>query len=154
SRCSQTCGLVHSIFVTVPVKWTGFFASNSAANAWCARSGAAVAARHAPTIITITVSFVDIVSASCALLPVPFKQPLAWRYLARDVNRHRLAFPVLHQLLLAQMSVQEFFREVDAGIVEELDVGLQPSIDRHRDRPRPCEDVRILDRRFVSQRVG
>ena len=36
SMCSQTCGLTHSIFVTVPFIVTGLFASNSAANAWCA----------------------------------------------------------------------------------------------------------------------
>src|SRR3954452_25239320 len=36
STCSQEWGLIHSIFVIVPLKFTGLFASNSAANAWCA----------------------------------------------------------------------------------------------------------------------
>ena len=32
----QMCGLPHSIFVTAPTSVTGLFASNSAANEWCA----------------------------------------------------------------------------------------------------------------------
>ena len=36
SMCSQTWGLTHSIFVTVPFIVTGLFASNPAAKAWCA----------------------------------------------------------------------------------------------------------------------
>src|SRR5438477_13210485 len=36
--CSQQWGLTHSIFVIVPVKFTGLLASNSAANAWCAEA--------------------------------------------------------------------------------------------------------------------
>src|SRR5262245_19797709 len=43
---SQTCGLVHSILVTVPVNSTGFFASNSAAKAWWADTDTAVPPRH------------------------------------------------------------------------------------------------------------
>src|SRR5262252_9860613 len=38
STCSQVWGLTHSIFVIVPLKFTGLFASNSAANAWCAEA--------------------------------------------------------------------------------------------------------------------
>ncbi len=33
AMCIQACGLIHSIFVTVPVNLTGFLASNSEANA-------------------------------------------------------------------------------------------------------------------------
>src|ERR1700686_1885304 len=36
STCSQVWGVTHSVFVIVPLKVTGLFASNSAANAWCA----------------------------------------------------------------------------------------------------------------------
>ena len=49
SMCSQTCGLVHCILVTVPSNLTGLFASNSAAKAWCAESRAAPPARTTPT---------------------------------------------------------------------------------------------------------
>src|SRR5215470_6772852 len=38
STCSQVWGLTHSIFVIVPLKFTGLFASNSAANAWWAEA--------------------------------------------------------------------------------------------------------------------
>src|SRR5215470_12526335 len=38
STCSQVWGLTHSIFVMVPLKFTGLLASNSAANAWCAEA--------------------------------------------------------------------------------------------------------------------
>src|ERR1700691_3194113 len=37
----QECGLIHSISVTVPRNLTGLAGSNSAANEWCAHSGAA-----------------------------------------------------------------------------------------------------------------
>jgi hypothetical protein len=43
---------------------------------------------------------------------------------------------VLDQLLLAEISVQELFREVDAWVVDELNVRLQAPIERHRDFPR------------------
>src|SRR3954467_1575426 len=48
------CGLPHSILVTAPVSVTGLLASKSAANEWCAASGApAVAARNAPTMMCL-----------------------------------------------------------------------------------------------------
>src|SRR6266853_2464800 len=38
STCNQVWGLTHSIFVIIPLKFTGLLASNSAANAWCAEA--------------------------------------------------------------------------------------------------------------------
>src|SRR5258708_22443818 len=38
STCSQECGLIHSILVIVPLKFTGLLASNSAAHAWWAEA--------------------------------------------------------------------------------------------------------------------
>src|SRR5262245_45135734 len=43
----QECGLLHSILMTVPLIVTGLFASNSAANEWCARIGTAAATNSA-----------------------------------------------------------------------------------------------------------
>src|SRR5438874_11097317 len=60
----HACGLVHSIFVTVPSNLTGLFASNSAANAWCAGSGAAATDRNRPHTAIATASFVRIGSTS------------------------------------------------------------------------------------------
>src|SRR5262249_49157194 len=37
----QAWGLIHSILVTLPTRWTGFFSSNSAWKAWCAHRGSA-----------------------------------------------------------------------------------------------------------------
>src|SRR6266568_8576205 len=39
SMWNQEWGLIHSTLVTVPSNVTGFFASNSAENAWCATTG-------------------------------------------------------------------------------------------------------------------
>src|SRR6267378_138298 len=48
----QECGLLHSILTTVPFILTGLFASNSAANEWCAVTGAAAATSSAAPAIT------------------------------------------------------------------------------------------------------
>src|SRR5581483_10765360 len=54
SRWIQACGLIHSIEVTVPVIFTGFCASYSAAKEWCAITGAATASSSpAPTATNI-----------------------------------------------------------------------------------------------------
>jgi Tol biopolymer transport system component len=42
---SVECGLIQSIFVTTPSSLTGRFASNSAANEWCANAGKAATVR-------------------------------------------------------------------------------------------------------------
>src|SRR3954452_21038436 len=67
STCSQEWGLTHSIFVIVPLKFTGLFASNSAANAWCAEAEDAHPDIARPVIQTAIASFVCIV---CLLLYV------------------------------------------------------------------------------------
>src|SRR5262245_48018628 len=44
------CGFAHSMLVTAPLSVTGLFASNSAANEWCAETGWAAASRPAARI--------------------------------------------------------------------------------------------------------
>src|SRR5713226_9458815 len=65
STCNQVLGLTHSIFVIVPLKFTGLLASNSAANAWCADAEDAHPDIARPVIQTAMVSFVRI---DCLLL--------------------------------------------------------------------------------------
>src|ERR1700730_17775524 len=45
----HACGLIHSIEVTVPVNFTGFCASYSAASEWCATTGTAARSKPPPT---------------------------------------------------------------------------------------------------------
>src|SRR5258708_449071 len=61
--CSQEWGLVHSILVIVPLKFTGLLASNSAAKAWCAEADGAHPER--PRMETAMASFVRIDSSRC-----------------------------------------------------------------------------------------
>src|SRR5258707_11923401 len=56
----HTWGLVHSIFEIVPLKFTGLFASNSAANAWCADTEVDHPVIARPMIQTDMASFVRI----------------------------------------------------------------------------------------------
>src|SRR5262245_28612866 len=60
STSSQTWGLVHCILVTVPSNLTGLLASNSAAKAWWAESGAATAVNNKTTTALTKASFVRI----------------------------------------------------------------------------------------------
>src|SRR5262249_27489077 len=153
--CSQTCGFVHSILVTVPVNSTGFFASNSAAKAWWADTDTAVPPRHnAIPEITTTSFSVMAVNLSVPSTSVPFVQFVARRNFAGDIYAHRLAFPVLDELLFSKTPVHEFFRKLDARIIEHGRVRFQPSIERHRNRPGLGERLRIVDRHFVANRIG
>src|SRR5439155_10527501 len=86
-------------------------------------------------------------------LSIPFKKAVAWWNLARDIDNHRLAFPPLHQLVLANMSIQELFRKFDARVLDELNMGFQPAIERHRDSPWPRKNFRILNRHLVANGV-
>src|SRR5262245_60816489 len=86
-------------------------------------------------------------------LSEPFKEAVAGRNLASDIDNHRLAFPPLHQLILADMSIKELLREFDAGVFEELNIGLQTAIQRHRDAPWPRKNFGILDRHLVANGV-
>jgi hypothetical protein len=54
----HACGLIHSMVVTVPVNFTAFDASYSAAKEWCATTGTAASSR--PTPVTIVNSLVFI----------------------------------------------------------------------------------------------
>src|SRR5262250_888883 len=60
STCNQVWGLTHSILVIVPLKFTGLFASNSAANAWCADAADVHPVIARPVIPTAMASFVRI----------------------------------------------------------------------------------------------
>src|ERR1700752_2878191 len=48
--------------------------------------------------------------------------------------------------LFAQMPVHHFLDELHALELQKLSVLVVPSIERHSNRPRPCENLRILDR--------
>jgi hypothetical protein len=71
----------------------------------------------------------------------------------RDVDDDRVAFPVLHELLLPGVAVEEFFHEFDAGIFEDLCVRFEPPVERHRNLPRPREYRGVLDGHVVADRV-
>src|SRR5580692_3144554 len=66
--CSQEWGLVHSILVIVPLKFTGLLASNSAAKAWCADVEDAHPKSARPMMETAIASFVRIISSRCAFV--------------------------------------------------------------------------------------
>jgi len=81
-------------------------------------------------------------------------ETIARRNLARDVHDDGLPFPVLDQLLLPKMPVHELFRELHARIIDDRRIRLQAAIERHGDRPRTREDLRIFDRDFVTDGIG
>src|SRR6202140_312483 len=126
----HACGLIHSIEVTVPVNFTGFWASYSAANEWCAMTGTAARRRPAPRITTD--SFARIGFASCMLRS----------------SRTDIIAPLLHRPL-AQMAVQHLFGELDALELEQLCVLLDAYVQRHADLPRPRKHLVVLDRGLV-----
>src|SRR4029077_18666711 len=88
------------------------------------------------------------------LLAVPLIEAVTRRYFASDVNRHVLAFPVLHQLLLAKTPVHELLDEFIAAKVEKLHVRFHPTVERHGDPPRPRKNLRIFDGHFVPNDVS
>jgi hypothetical protein len=63
------------------------------------------------------------------------------RHLASDIDRHRIAFPVFDQGLLAKISVPELLDEFVAAKLEKLHVRFHAPIERHRDAPWPREDL-------------
>src|SRR5262249_40125332 len=71
------------------------------------------------------------------------------RVLTRQYSHSRS----LLRRLLFQVAVEELFREFDAPVFEQLSVGLQPTIERHADRPGPRKRFRVLDPRLVVERV-
>src|SRR5207247_2487649 len=84
---------------------------------------------------------------------IPFKKAVAWWNLARDIDNHRLAFPSLDQLLLADMSIKELLGKLDAGVLEELNIGFQTAVERHGNAPWPRKSFRILNRHLVANGV-
>src|SRR5271163_4019231 len=84
---------------------------------------------------------------------VPLIKEVTGRDLAGDVDRHRIAFPMLNQWLFAKISVHELLDEFVAAELEELDVRLGATIERHGDLPRPREHLGILDRHLVPDDV-
>src|SRR6185436_6946950 len=54
-------GLIHSTLVTVPRRLIGWVASNSDANAWCARSGVGVASAASALAATTSVMFLNLI---------------------------------------------------------------------------------------------
>src|SRR5262245_4607103 len=64
----QACGFTSSTLTILPLRRTGRFASNSAPNAWCARTGTAVAnVSAAPAATTISLLFINIALSSSTL---------------------------------------------------------------------------------------
>src|SRR5262252_3046110 len=85
---------------------------------------------------------------------VPLIEEVTRRYLAGDIDDHSIAFPMLDQWLLAEISVHELLGEFVAAEFEQLNVRLHATIERHGDAPRPREDFGVFDRRFVPDDVG
>src|SRR5258705_10919567 len=65
--------------------------------------------------------------------------------LALHAHGHGLAIPCADQRLLAQVSVEQLLHHLDAAVVHQLRVGLEATVERHRDLPGPREHVRILE---------
>src|SRR6185436_5516330 len=130
SMCSHECGLLNSIFVTTPSSLIGRLMSNSAANEWCATTGAATAASKPP--------------------PRTLNQPLT-RIGPPSFKPIVQAYPSFRsrQRLFEKLVVQQMFRELDTLELEQLGIRLGVPIQVHRDRPRGRERLRVLDRRFI-----
>src|SRR5581483_6139457 len=104
-----------TLVTTASVKWTGLVASNSAAKAWCALNGNADANKAMPVTTAATVNLAAIKRFSSISYQLFLRRRIAGniafvnlfsgRNLARDVHVHGLAFPMLHQLVLAQMPI-------------------------------------------------
>src|SRR6188508_177353 len=117
SMCSHECGLLNCIFVTTPSSLIGRLMSNSAANEWCATTGAAIAASKPP--------------------PRTLNQPLT--RIGPPVALTDTSSPPsrrLGQRLLEKLVVQQILRELDALELEQLSIRLGVPIEMHRDRPR------------------
>ena len=51
------------------------------------------------------------------------------------------------------MSIEELLRKFDAGVLDELNIGFQTAIQRHRDSPWARKNLRILNRHLVANGV-
>src|SRR5262249_15106736 len=52
------------------------------------------------------------------------------------------------------MSIKELLGKLNAGVLEELNIGFQTAVERHLDSPRPRKSLRILNRHLVVNGVG
>src|SRR5215470_8709892 len=52
------------------------------------------------------------------------------------------------------MSIKELFGKLDAGVLEELNIGFQTAVERHLYSPRPRKSFRIFNRHLVANGVG
>jgi hypothetical protein len=62
--------------------------------------------------------------------------------------------PITVVTRLFQLAVHQFLGELRALELQELEVFLEAAVQRHRDLPRPREDVRVLHRGFVIGASG
>src|SRR6185436_6807221 len=110
SMCSHECGLLNSIFVTTPSSLIGRLMSHSAANEWCATTGAATAASKPP--------------------PRTLNQPLT--RIGPPSSKPTIRSPPsrrLGQWLLEKLVVQQILRELDALELEQLGIRLRVAIE-------------------------
>src|SRR5688572_388021 len=70
-----------------------------------------------------------------------------------DVDSHRLALPLLHQLLPSEVAEYRFLDELRTSELHDLCVRFEPAVDRHADLPRTGEHFRIFDRGLVTERI-
>src|SRR5581483_25429 len=126
----QEWGLIHSISVTLPTRWTGLPLSNSASNAWCANTGTVKSAPvHAAKI------------ANLSRIDSSFPFPEFYIYGA------------LFARLFFVLAVQQFLGEFHALEFQKLGVVFHPAIKRHADFPGAGENLGILDGGFVIQMI-
>src|SRR6476660_10574548 len=101
-----------------------------------------------------SLTYMGLMPPRTASAAIPLVELVSGRNLSSDVHAHRLAFPVLHQLLFPKVPVHELLCELDAVVVEHGRIRLEPAVERHRDGPRTAEDFRVLDRDVVADRIG
>src|SRR5688572_29312637 len=128
SMCSHECGLLNCIFVTTPSSLIGRLMSNSAANEWCATTGAATATSMAPP---------NTPNQLLTRIGPPSSKPTIHEQPHGRRSRQRL---------LEKLVVQQMLREFDAFELEQLRVRLGVPVQVHRDGPRRRERLRIVDR--------
>src|SRR5579875_709410 len=152
---------MNSTFVTVASwKWTGLFSSNSAANAWCARSGGTETSAAKPVRIAapaVICVFIDVSFSfrRSGRIPgdVALIHGIALRNLAGDIHVHRGSFPVFHKLVLAEMAIKSLLHHLDAAEIGQLGVRFEAAVDGKTDFPGPGEYLRVFQRGFVVNHV-
>src|SRR6186713_1973798 len=116
----HACGLIQSIFVTVPLSFTGFVESNSAANAWCAQRDAGTSIKAA----TATRSILVRIGLSSLFLLRGFRCGFFIRTGTTQLIHHAIVslvarvFKVLVTLLLADREREREWRRVSSGILD------------------------------------